>query len=93
MLAGRSPFDIVGHADNPDQNTEDYLFQGKVNMYSIYIIWGLLCFFQLLNLFTYFESHLVILEKSIRIPRSLSVKAASILKGFLNKVCFLSVFL
>ena len=28
----------------------------------------------------------VILEKSIRIPRSLSVKAASILKGFLNKV-------
>ncbi len=31
MLAGRSPFDIVGHADNPDQNTEDYLFQGKSN--------------------------------------------------------------
>jgi len=28
MLAGRSPFDIVGNADNPDQNTEDYLFQG-----------------------------------------------------------------
>ena len=28
MLAGRSPFDIVGSADNPDQNTEDYLFQG-----------------------------------------------------------------
>ncbi|CAH1772822.1 unnamed protein product [Owenia fusiformis] len=54
MLAGRSPFDIVGAADNPDQNTEDYLFQ-------------------------------VILEKTIRIPRSLSVKAASILKGFLNK--------
>jgi atypical protein kinase C iota type len=25
------------------------------------------------------------LEKTIRIPRSLSVKAASILKGFLNK--------
>eukprot|EP00092_Neocalanus_flemingeri_P030947 GFUD01033609.1.p1 GENE.GFUD01033609.1~~GFUD01033609.1.p1 ORF type:complete len:599 (-),score=155.29 GFUD01033609.1:737-2533(-) len=54
MLAGRSPFDIVGATDNPDQNTEDYLFQ-------------------------------VILEKTIRIPRSLSVKAASILKGFLNK--------
>jgi len=54
MLAGRSPFDIVGASDNPDQNTEDYLFQ-------------------------------VILEKTIRIPRSLSVKAASILKGFLNK--------
>lgn len=28
----------------------------------------------------------VILEKPIRIPRSLSVKAASVLKGFLNKV-------
>uniref|UniRef100_A0A4W3I4U7 protein kinase C n=1 Tax=Callorhinchus milii TaxID=7868 RepID=A0A4W3I4U7_CALMI len=54
MMAGRSPFDIVGSSDNPDQNTEDYLFQ-------------------------------VILEKQIRIPRSLSVKAASVLKGFLNK--------
>lgn len=54
MLAGRSPFDIAGASDNPDQNTEDYLFQ-------------------------------VILEKTIRIPRSLSVKAASVLKGFLNK--------
>ena len=30
----------------------------------------------------------VILEKPIRIPRSLSVKAASVLKGFLNKVRF-----
>jgi atypical protein kinase C iota type len=54
MLAGRSPFDIVGAADNPDQNTEDFLFQ-------------------------------VILEKTIRIPRSISVKAQSVLKGFLNK--------
>lgn len=27
----------------------------------------------------------VILEKPIRIPRSLSVKASSVLKGFLNK--------
>lgn len=27
----------------------------------------------------------VILEKTIRIPRSLSVRAASVLKGFLNK--------
>jgi len=54
MLAGRSPFDVVGATDNPDQNTEDYLFQ-------------------------------VILEKTIRIPRSLSVKAGSILKGFLSK--------
>ena len=29
MLAGLSPFDVVGNADNPDQNTEDYLFQSK----------------------------------------------------------------
>ncbi|XP_026462963.1 atypical protein kinase C isoform X2 [Ctenocephalides felis] len=54
MLAGRSPFDIAGASENPDQNTEDYLFQ-------------------------------VILDKTIRIPRSLSVKAASVLKGFLVK--------
>lgn len=26
MMAGRSPFDII--TDNPDMNTEDYLFQG-----------------------------------------------------------------
>lgn len=26
MMAGRSPFDII--TDNPDLNTEDYLFQG-----------------------------------------------------------------
>ena len=30
MLAGRSPFDIVGATDNPDQNTEDYLFQVSI---------------------------------------------------------------
>ncbi|KAM4703533.1 protein kinase C zeta type isoform 2-T2 [Rhinophrynus dorsalis] len=52
MMAGRSPFDII--SDNPDMNTEDYLFQ-------------------------------VILEKPIRIPRFLSVKASHVLKGFLNK--------
>ncbi|MFH4974398.1 hypothetical protein AB6A40_001107 [Gnathostoma spinigerum] len=54
MMAGRSPFDLVGMAGDADQNSEDYLFQ-------------------------------IILEKQIRIPRSLSVKAATILKGFLNK--------
>jgi atypical protein kinase C iota type len=54
MLAGRSPFDVVSSHENPDQSTEDYLFQ-------------------------------VILEKTIRIPRSISVKAGSVLKGFLNK--------
>ncbi|XP_006885886.1 PREDICTED: protein kinase C zeta type [Elephantulus edwardii] len=52
MMAGRSPFDII--TENPDMNTEDYLFQ-------------------------------VILEKPIRIPRFLSVKASHVLKGFLNK--------
>ncbi|XP_078697073.1 protein kinase C iota type-like isoform X9 [Branchiostoma floridae x Branchiostoma belcheri] len=64
MLAGRSPFDIVGNTENPDQHTEDYLFQGEQSVEDI------------------FE---VILEKTIRIPRSLSVRAASALKGFLNK--------
>lgn len=55
MLAGRSPFDVVdAAAENPDQYTEDFLFQ-------------------------------VILEKTIRIPRSITVKAQSVLKGFLNK--------
>lgn len=33
MMAGRSPFDTVGHADNPDQNTEDYLFQSESVFY------------------------------------------------------------
>ena len=28
MLAGRSPFDIFGTTENPDLNSEDYLFQG-----------------------------------------------------------------
>ena len=55
MLAGRSPFDIANMTgDNPDQNTEDYLFQ-------------------------------FILEKTIRIPRNISVKGQSVLRGFLNK--------
>lgn len=35
MLAGRSPFDIAGASENPDQNTEDYLFQGNRKTYSI----------------------------------------------------------
>lgn len=28
MMAGRSPFDII--TDNPDMNTEEYLFQGEL---------------------------------------------------------------
>ena len=34
MLAGRSPFDVVGGAENPDQNTEDYLFQSMYEVHS-----------------------------------------------------------
>lgn len=37
------------------------------------------------NIFCSVFSFAVILEKTIRIPRSLSVKASSVLKGFLNK--------
>ena len=29
MLAGKSPFDIGGSHDMPEQSTEDYLFQGR----------------------------------------------------------------
>jgi hypothetical protein len=29
MMAGRSPFDVVGMAGDAEQNTEDYLFQSK----------------------------------------------------------------
>lgn len=36
MMAGRSPFDIVGSSDNPDQNTEDYLFQGIAHIAEVY---------------------------------------------------------
>ena len=56
MMAGRSPFDTgpAMGAENPDQNTEELLFQ-------------------------------IILERVIRIPRSLSVRASRVLKGFLNK--------
>lgn len=38
MLAGRSPFDIVTATDNPDQNTEDYLFQGIYSLGCIYTV-------------------------------------------------------
>ncbi|CDQ82360.1 unnamed protein product [Oncorhynchus mykiss] len=31
MMAGRSPFDII--TDNPDMNTEEYLFQGERALY------------------------------------------------------------
>ena len=43
---------------------------------------GLVCIWHCIICILFFS---VILEKTIRIPRSLSVRAASILKGFLNK--------
>lgn len=139
MMAGRSPFDIVGSSDNPDQNTEDYLFQGKhlhlkfkgltkqkrlyrVVFVCIFLLLGISFMFKGIMWISFFSvetlkrrsvtmgflpdvftslnawishfpfffccslSFTVILEKQIRIPRSLSVKAASVLKGFLNKV-------
>ncbi|XP_078615151.1 protein kinase C iota type-like isoform X4 [Branchiostoma floridae x Branchiostoma japonicum] len=84
MLAGRSPFDIVGNTENPDQHTEDYLFQACCHFYSrahsTSVPTELKPREQSVE--DIFE---VILEKTIRIPRSLSVRAASALKGFLNK--------
>lgn len=54
MLAGRSPFDFPQGPENPESNSEDYLFQ-------------------------------VIITKAIRVPRAISVKAQTCLKGFLDK--------
>ncbi|KAK1340588.1 hypothetical protein QTO34_019159 [Cnephaeus nilssonii] len=136
MMAGRSPFDII--TDNPDMNTEDYLFQGlpapgpdpgpcgalwRLNAEGPGAPWfirdehlpprgptgwqdpaglwegpgGFLTAAQQTGggggggggwgtrplTLTPFA---VILEKPIRIPRFLSVKASHVLKGFLNKV-------
>lgn len=47
MMAGRSPFDIVGSSDNPDQNTEDYLFQGKYHECSYTSVLGFCLTFKL----------------------------------------------
>ncbi|XP_036369528.1 protein kinase C iota type isoform X4 [Octopus sinensis] len=158
MLAGRSPFDVVG-SDNPDQNTEDYLFQSRKTrrlcqprytatltswdcestsddlqsscrqcsnslMQHVQNVLHVFCITwqpsttitsttstnqrnklhsELIepNMWRYRtpqQSYVIkdrslmrgksvklILEKPIRIPRSVSVKAASVLKGFLNK--------
>ena len=92
MLAGKSPFDIGGH-DMPDQSTEDYLFQGTVKLHTcvdcVYYPMTY-CVFRPINVSCIHILVLlcatVILEKTIRIPRTLSVKAAQVLKGFLNKV-------
>lgn len=37
MMAGRSPFDII--TDNPDMNTEEYLFQGKNGKHTQIGLW------------------------------------------------------
>ena len=56
MMAGRSPFDIVGQSDNPDMNTEDYLFQGTVIMELLYIyIYIYMCAH--LMLYIYISTH------------------------------------
>ena len=44
------------------------------------------CVFRPINITLILLCATVILENTIRIPRSLSVKAAQVLKGFLNKV-------
>ena len=46
MLAGRSPFDVVGASENPDTNTEDYLFQGMyLHTHNCGIFWPNFGFF------------------------------------------------
>ena len=97
MLAGKSPFDVGTH-DLPEQSTEDYLFQGLrcCTHYTINIVmqhsaeWHASACIYIeisgMQMLVFLWYPLVILEKTIRIPRSLSVKAAGVLKGFLNKV-------
>ena len=56
MMAGRSPFDIVGQSDNPDMNTEDYLFQGTVIMELLYI-YIYICAHLMLYIHIYTHTH------------------------------------
>jgi atypical protein kinase C iota type len=73
MLCGRSPFDISGiESTEPTTNLCQSRKRRSIHSTS---------FLQTTEDFLF----QVILEKAIRIPRSLSVKAASVLKGFLNK--------
>ena len=83
MLVGRSPFDIGEH-DQPDQNTEDYLFQGEPACMSELLFNVVLCFDDISLSFrrglctctpVLLDRYMVfscsdILEKTIRIPRS-----------------------
>lgn len=73
MLCGRSPFDISG-IENVEQAPNICQSRKRRSIHSS-------SFLQTTEDFLF----QVILEKAIRIPRSLSVKAASVLKGFLNK--------
>lgn len=73
MLCGRSPFDISG-IENAEQVPNLCQSRKRRSIHSS-------SFLQTTEDFLF----QVILEKAIRIPRSLSVKAASVLKGFLNK--------
>lgn len=73
MLCGRSPFDITGiESTEPDLSLCQSRKRRSIHSSSFLQTTEDLLF-------------QVILEKPIRIPRSLSVKAASVLKGFLNK--------
>jgi len=73
MLCGRSPFDISG-IENAEQAPNICQSRKRRSIHSS-------SFLQTTEDFLF----QVILEKAIRIPRSLSVKSASVLKGFLNK--------
>lgn len=71
MLCGRSPFDISG-IENAD-HAQNFCQSRKRRSTRSSLQTTEDFLFQ------------AILEKAIRIPRSLTVKAASVLKGFLNK--------
>lgn len=51
MLAGRSPFDIAGASENPDQNTEDYLFQGNILEYKQFLCLKFFSYFIIIFVF------------------------------------------
>lgn len=74
MLAGRSPFDITG-VENAETVPSICSLRKRRSVHNSSFLQN-----------TEDILFQVILEKTIRIPRSLSVKSASVLKGFLNKI-------
>lgn len=74
MLAGRSPFDITG-VENAEGVPSICSLRKRRSVHNSSFLQN-----------TEDILFQVILEKTIRIPRSLSVKSASVLKGFLNKI-------